>query len=415
MTRRRGIRWLALAGSLAVVVGASPGWAARSSITGSLVHARESAVATTLADGRVLVVGGSSGNGALKTAEIYNPANGTWRSTASLARARYESAAVTLHDGRVLVIGGMDPTAASLGQLSESTEIYTPSSGTWRAGPSTNAPHVGAAVTTLKNGMVLVAGGSATDVSQPGISETWLGAGAGAAEIYDPATSTWHSTGSMLVNDSLAHALLLPDGRVFTGCGTSPSDFEIYTPGADPTGHLAGLWQLTRPVPAGLAECAMSRLPDGRILVAGGLRYENAALSQVGTGNGVRVGGGSVLPSATSVAFLYDPATDTWTSAVSMSTPRAGATATLLHDGRVLVTGGVDDKNVALRTTEIFDSRTSRWVAWTSTPQLQAGRACCETTTLLHNGTVLIAGGMAPDTAATGSAHPLREAEIVRL
>jgi N-acetylneuraminic acid mutarotase len=64
---------------------------------------------TTLADGRVLVVGGVGTRGypgARSTAELYDPTTDTWSPTSELAVGRFGQAAVRLADGTVLVVGG---------------------------------------------------------------------------------------------------------------------------------------------------------------------------------------------------------------------------------------------------------------------------------------------------------------------
>ncbi len=83
--------------------------------------------ATLLPDGRVLVVGGWNDSGALASAELYDPATGTWTATGGLAAARYDHTATLLPDGRVLVVGGYGS-----GYLA-SAEVYDPATGTWTA------------------------------------------------------------------------------------------------------------------------------------------------------------------------------------------------------------------------------------------------------------------------------------------
>ena len=96
--------------------------------TGSLETARGSHTATLLPNGKVLVVGGTGpGNVSLGSAELYDPASGTWTATGSLAMARRFHTATLLPDGKVLVAGGFGVGYTSLA----SAELYDPASGTW--------------------------------------------------------------------------------------------------------------------------------------------------------------------------------------------------------------------------------------------------------------------------------------------
>ena len=68
--------------------------------------ARDFHTATLLPNGKVLVAGGANGSGFLASAELYDPATGTWSATGSLNTARYQHTATLLADGKVLVVGG---------------------------------------------------------------------------------------------------------------------------------------------------------------------------------------------------------------------------------------------------------------------------------------------------------------------
>jgi hypothetical protein len=84
--------------------------------------------ATVLLDGRVLVAGGFSSNGKpLASAELYDPASGTWSATASMVAVRLGCTATVLPDGKVLVAGGLGVSGDS--ETLASAELYDPGSG----------------------------------------------------------------------------------------------------------------------------------------------------------------------------------------------------------------------------------------------------------------------------------------------
>src|SRR5439155_20081118 len=94
----------------------------RWTLTGSLRTPRRNHTATLLPDGTVLVAGGS-GDGWLRSAELYDPARGRWSRVAPMTTAREHANAILLGTGRVLVAGGGNPSAL------RSAELYDPASG----------------------------------------------------------------------------------------------------------------------------------------------------------------------------------------------------------------------------------------------------------------------------------------------
>jgi hypothetical protein len=97
----------------------------------------------------------------------------------------------------------------------------------------------------------------------------------------------------------------------------------------------------------------------------------------------VLVVGGSSAPGVLTSAELYDPSTGTWSFTGSLNMPRAGHTATLLGNGKVLVTGRYTN------TAELYDPATGEWSFTGNLNVLRTG----QTTTLLSTGKVLLAGG----------------------
>jgi len=291
--------------------------------------------ATLLNDGRVLIVGG---NAAEQVAELYDPTTGTFALTAHPNERRGWHSATLLADGRVLIAGGQHylpyptPPPEVFLQSLTSAEIYDPASATFTLTGSMHQDRTGHAASRLPDGRVLVVGGTMTWPDQPGYGECLA-----SAEIYDPASGAFSMTASMA------------DIRCDLWCGTAPvlangtvliasnaeNRAELYDPASatfSPTGNMV----------EARGAASVTKLSDGRVLVAGGWRYE------------LSVGGAITLPSAE----IYDPATGTFSATAAMNSPRQQHTATLLPDGRVLATGGWDFAiNSDLASAELFTYR----------------------------------------------------------
>ncbi len=134
-----------------------------SALTGCMATPRLDHTATRLANGKVLIAGGSPWVTPLAGSEIYDPCTGTWSATGALALARAGHNATLLLDGRVLVTGGA---------LTRTTELYAPAAGTWSAGSPLNVTIDAYTATRFADGRVLVVGRNQD--------------GAPSAEIYDP-------------------------------------------------------------------------------------------------------------------------------------------------------------------------------------------------------------------------------------
>jgi len=196
----------------------------------------------------------------------------------------------------------------------------------------------------------------------------------------------WHGVGCRRLHIMncrlicLATAVLVVAVAV-EGCSPGPavrSPTAGPTQAPTPTASPAPLPGFTATGSMGTARtgATATRLPDGRVLIAGGFST-------------------NAFGPAVASAELYDPKTGTFSPTGSMATPRWGATATLLHDGRVLIAGGTSGTLTSelpgfpgLASAELYDPKTG---AFSPTGSMTTGRIE-HTATLLADGRVLIAG-----------------------
>ena len=134
---------------------ASGQWTRAGPVGGAAGTHRSGHTVTRLADGRVLVVGGTTSRAA-STAEVYEPVKGEWRLAAAPGTPREAHGAVLVEDGRVLVAGGFHVSAGALA----SVERYDPVADTWSAEPALRTARRGAGLVRGVDDGVLVVGGS---------------------------------------------------------------------------------------------------------------------------------------------------------------------------------------------------------------------------------------------------------------
>jgi N-acetylneuraminic acid mutarotase len=336
--------------------------------------ARDSHTATLLSSGKVLAAGGEFFNGSanqyLASAELYDPATGTWSTAGSMAATRgFGHTATLLQNGKVLVAGGGLNNGSGTQYLA-SAELYDPATGSWSTTGSMAAARSNHTATLLPNGKVLVAAG--VNSANPVIILS-------SAELYDPATGTWSTTGSMATARKLHTATLLSNGKdLVAGGTTSGSDLtsaELYDP-------ATGTWSTTGSMATARKSHTATLLSNGRILVAGG----NGSSGNLAT------------------AELYDPTLGTWSTTGSMTGTRKAHTATLLSNGEVLAAGGIGGTNSDSQAgAELYDPATG---TWSTTASMAVARGF-HSGTMLSNGKVLVAGGL-----DTGSGGSLASAEL---
>jgi len=220
--------------------------------TGPMLYKTTFHTATVLLDGRVLIAGGSSGGDYVARAEIYDPKTGKFTTTGSMHSARENASAALLPDGRVLIMGGDRGEAAQQfdGVYLKSAEIYDPKTGKFTTTGSMHDARTLFAAVTLDNGEVLVAGGAGSPSAGTFAS----------VELYDPTTGKWTRTGSMIDSASEFAGVLLNDGRVLLAMGGVDDTANLY----DPVTGKCSLTGQMRPSPD-----TVTRLSDGRVLIIG--------------------------------------------------------------------------------------------------------------------------------------------------
>jgi Galactose oxidase, central domain/Kelch motif len=317
--------------------------------TGSMNTARASHTATLLSNGKVLIAGGGYA-GCLASAELYDPAAGTFTATGSMTTARASHTATLLPSGKVLIAGGDDCSGPSLA----SAELYDPATGTFVPTGSMTTAREKHTATLLGNGKVVIAGGLDRVVSFA------------SAELYDPVAGTFTTTGNMTAGRYDHTATLLPSGAVLIAGGFlfelgPPVRAELYDPAAG-TFTATGNMTTERDLPTA------TLLPSGKVLITGGWQYDaNLPLSS---------------------AELYDSGTGLFTATGSLTMARSGHTATLLPIGKVLIAGG-DNGHLIFASPDLYDPAAGTFTATGGTAVARE----LHTATLLPNGRVLIAGG----------------------
>ena len=281
--------------------------------------------------------------------------SGTWVPAGTMSQPRDGASAALLKDGRVLIMGGS-------GQGGETTSAeLLDAGGSFSPAASMNIPRSRHISVVLSDGRVLVAGGS---TSGGGVTNS--------AELYDPAANSWSDVAGGMTEARAGHtASLLGDGRVLIAGGenggTISQSVEIFDP-------LANSFTFAGALSSPRKNHAAAVLADGRVLIIGGSDGSNVLAS----------------------SDIYDPTSASVSAGPALALPRAGHSATSLLNGNVLVAGGnngADD----VASAELYDATTS--VFSPSASSLSAPRRDHLAFLLPNNNSVLIVGGTSAGTA----------------
>ncbi len=315
---------------------------------GTMVFARLGARSALLKDGTILVVGNEACVAAgeptgSERAEVYDPSTDRWSEVGPLNKERAAPALVRLLDGGAMVLGGTNPES----QPYSSTKIYAPADRTWSDGP-----------------LMLRAGATHAVVFPDG---SILAVGRGRAELLDSGARAWRRVKAPPVTVLVDNVLLADGAALLTGedeDGPVLMRFDPKTEAWTHTGppdvlrpHLVDLghgsllalgddeggghvqrydpatkgWVEPGQMAQGRIRGQVTVLPDGRVLVAGGVELRSEPVD-----GGYSVTQGAPLDSTE----IYDPANDAWIAGPRLLAPRQGGQAITLADRSVVVFGG---------------------------------------------------------------------------
>jgi hypothetical protein len=340
------------------------------SCTGSLTTPRGAPGGAVLADGKVLVAGGwNNTSQTLSSAELYDPASGTFTTTGAMTAehlwAGWASPWPVLADGKVLAAGGL----SAAGALLATAELYDPAAGTFSATGGLVTAVVAFNAMALQGGKVLLVGGyDAVTGAAPTPAFSYTG-GTNQAQRYDPASGMFSSAGTLAEARLFGCNVPLPSGKVLAVGGwqgvptAAESNIEQY----DPTMNS---WSTVGALGSGVTCNANAfLLPNGSVLLDTSNLLDPGALTTTPTTNALAIANATFVQLANGdvLAFggkesnvltvdvqVYRNATGLWTAVGPLHQPRQGSRGFLLRSGEVLVVGGSDPSGTALAAAEIY-------------------------------------------------------------
>ena len=294
--------------------------------------------------------GGGSGN----DVRLWDPVTAT---TSFLTPPGYDvfcSGHSFLADGRLFVAGGHIQNGVGMANAS----TYDPFTDLWTRVPDMNAGRWYPTATTLANGDVLVVAGDIDNA----VGENRL------PQVFQVQSDTWRNLTNAQINlDLYPRMHLAPNGRVFN---SAPSMTTRYL---DTSG--TGEWTV-------VANRSVNVYRD----------YGSSVMYEAGR---VLLMGGGDPPTNTAEVIDLNAPTPAWRAVASMAFARRQLNATILPDGKVLVTGGTsgpgfNNINTAVFAAEIWDPATENWTTMASA---QIPRLYHSAVVLLPDGRLLSTGG----------------------
>ena len=230
-------------------------------------------------------------------------------------------------------------------------------------GPVSSNRVWGHTATLLANGKVLIVGGAGD-----------TGGALASAELYDPDTDSFSPTRSMSSVRTEHSATLLPNGKVLFAGGYDPesrvlwASAEVYDP---TTGSFSPTGSMSSDTPCPIEGTGTSSIQFSE--PRSGCRARHTA-TLLANGKVLITGGTAAYSSGyLASAELYDPGTGSFSPTGSMPITRYGHTATLLANGKVLIVGGGGDTDGALASVELYDPGTGSFSQTGSMPNPSGG------------------------------------------
>ena len=294
-----------------------------------------------LADGRILVNGGSNYNGphgrGIDASYTFDPLTESWTKHPDMTHGRWYPTTVLLPDRKALTFSGR---RANNG-IADEVEVFDPASNTWSQLPASanKTLEIYPTMHLLKDGRIFYSG-----CRWSGQTRTW--ASPPDTAVFDPTTNAWADIGPhILSNRTEGTSILLPPARAMSMEGHEhgeelpppPSDQRVLVLGGvtDSVANRksAEIIDLNQANPAWVRITDMNYprvnpnaviLPDRRVLIVGGVEGYKFDWNP-----------GEIL-----TCEIFDPTSETWTVAATMNNPRHyHSVAVLLPDGRVMATG----------------------------------------------------------------------------
>ena len=269
-----------------------------------------------------------------------------WAPAPSMLTPREDFGAVAGPDGRVYVAGGNDAN----GNLLNSAEVYDPTARSWKAIASMPTTRDSVALATGRDGRIYAIGGEIAASHGPAIATV---------EAYEPTSNRWSTVAPMHTARKLAAAATGADGRIYAISGIDTfynplRSVEAYDP-------QTNTWSDVAPLNTGRGFPAATAGRDQRIYVMGGYGG-NFVDAERSNQNGKNL---------TSVE-VYTPATNAWSLAPPMLTPRHTLAAVNGPDGRIYAIGGHGGDGNPLAVVEAFLPGAMRWTEATPLPDARA-------------------------------------------